>query len=170
MQLREKQFSGSVNKSLLSEITAEYRKKESAYKTLLQKKPSDYIWIHDDELILDLIFLSIFYRRVIYPMEETVKFYEMINDPSLYPFSTEKHQSNPIIPKKIIIGTGSIDKELKEKEIGINVIELQKIIDDFHIVLRSVDIPPKLLFYPSIDQFLQNIKSLVGVTNEYDGI
>jgi hypothetical protein len=168
MQSRVKQFSETINKTLLSEISAEYRKKESAYKTLLENKPSDYKWVHDDELILDLIFLSIFYRRVIYPMEETVKFYEMINDPSLYPSLREKLQYDQFLPKKIIIGTGSIDKESKEKEIGIDIIDLQKIINDFHKILGAVEISPKMLFYPSIDQFLQNIKSLVGVTDEQD--
>ncbi|MFA4849526.1 MAG: hypothetical protein WC626_07345 [Methanoregula sp.] len=156
-----------VNKSLSKEIISEYKQKERSYWKLIKKHSPNYSWIFDNKVILNLIFVSVFYRRVIHPMEETVKFYKLINDPLLYePNTITLQKPHDITLKKIRIGISQIDKGDDLKQIDVNIHEIQKIITDFEEVSNIFDIPSKIFFYNSIDEFLQNLKLYVGVNNE----
>ena len=161
MQLKTK-LSKVLSKSLCKEIFSECKLKFDKYKEIKQKDKLKYSWISDDKFIFDLIEISIFYRRVILPMNDTIEFFHMIDDNSkLKSEQTEIQVNHKSVRRKIVIGAQKIGSSDEEYELEVNIIELQKIIDDFDSVLRIINIPSKIFQYESIDQFLENLKPLL---------
>ncbi|MDD1685931.1 hypothetical protein [Methanoregula sp.] len=97
-------------------------------------------------------------------MDETEKFYKLINDSALYPEFQEKNQIFfDFLPRKIKIGVTEINHGSNINDIDIDISELHEIVEDFYSLLRIFDIPPNLLFYKSMDDFLHNLKPMLGV-------
>lgn len=162
IQLKTK-LSKVLSKDLCKEIFSESRLKSDKFKKIKENDKIKYSWISDDKFIFDLIELSIFYRRVILPMSDTIEFFHMINDDSKLKSEQRDIQGNQkFVRKKIVIGGQKIGSSEEEVESEVNISELQKIIDDFDSVLRIINIQSKIFQYESIDQFLENLKPLLG--------
>jgi hypothetical protein len=145
-----------LNETLYKEILSESERKIKEYQKIKIQNNFDYSWITDDQLILDLILLSVFYRRVIDPMEETIRFYYRIN--KKYP---EKESDR--IRIKIQIGNKKIDQETDLEKNVIDIDQLKKIVENFHTVLRILNISSRDFAYKSIDEFIRTIKPAIGV-------
>jgi hypothetical protein len=155
LQLKNELYS-VLNETLYKEILSENERKIKEYQRIKNQKNVDYSWIIDDQLILDLILLSVFYIRVIDPMEETIRFYNRINYKS-------PDRERDRIRIKIQIGNMKIGQEIEREKNVIDIDQLQKIIENFHTVLRIMNISPRFFTYKSIDEFLRNLKTAIGV-------
>jgi hypothetical protein len=157
------ELSKVLDKSLCKEIFSETNFKIRKYKKIYQNNPTKFSWISEVQFISDLILLSIFYRRVIVPMSETINFYHLINgDSELNSDRLETQENRQFNRKKIVIGAKKIGSSYEDLELEVNIDELQKIVDDFDIVLKKLNIPSKIFLYKSVDEFLENLnRSLV---------
>jgi len=117
------------------EIVSDYSWEISYLRSIIAKHPDKYSWIKDVGIIEDLLFLGIFYRKVVSPLLGTRDFtrYAMKNGVS-----------------QVQIGRLKVD--------AVKLRHLYTLDKDFQELLRKFNIPLTLLNYSSVEGFLGSLR------------
>jgi len=148
-------LSKTLESSVFEDILSENRLKMKQYKKIPEDIRHLFSQVFDDQFISDLLLLSIFYRRVIFPMQETIKFHHLINE-NFVSETTNYQRNQHIIQREIVIGLGKKVSKDDQKNSTVNIEELQKIVDDFNSFLSRFNLSPNVFMYDSVERFLKS--------------
>jgi hypothetical protein len=133
----QKEFLKFLPGPLKREILYEYKNRVSDLKYTLGKKLDTY-WEKDIEILEELLFLGIFYRRIIAPIYGTSQFsYTLIRDLKM---------------NGLKIGS----RKLSETETD----KLYHIYKKFKSILNEYNLPIELFEYDTTEEFLNNVQKI----------
>jgi hypothetical protein len=142
---------------LKDEIKDEYTTKKKIFRNLKKTNMDRYKWINDDDFIDDLILVSIFFRRVILPINNTVGFFKIVTKPKIeISYSENKLETHPEVDK-IICGSLELDNQ--------TIYDLQQIVEDFQKTIKILDCSFDSFSYETIEEFLNTIQRSVRGKN-----
>lgn len=122
--------------NIRSEINEEYENSIKQLEFLLDNKPRKFEWIDEEykDFIELLLFLSIFYRRVVYPIEGASTFTQRL----------QRVKANGIKTGRDTYTRGDFEK-------------IDQTIKHFKIILRKYNLNKYILSYTRIEKFLEMI-------------
>lgn len=122
---------------LKRELIIEYKNRVSDLKYTLEKNLDNY-WARDIDILEELIFLGIFYRRIIAPIYGTSQF------------------SYTLIKKLKMNGVKIGSRKLTENETN----TLYHIFKEFKSILDKYNLPIELFDYDTTEEFLNKVRKI----------
>lgn len=122
---------------LKRELIIEYKNRVSDLKYTLEKNLDNY-WARDIEILEELTFLGIFYRRIIAPIHGTSQF------------------SYTLIKKLKMNGVKIGSRKLTENETN----TLYHIFKEFKSILDEYNLPIELFDYDTTEEFLNKVRKI----------
>lgn len=122
---------------LKRELIIEYKNRVSDLKYTLEKNLDNY-WARDIDILEELIFLGIFYRRIIAPIYGTSQF------------------SYTLIKKLKMNGVKIGSRKLTENETN----TLYHIFKEFKSILDRYNLPIELFDYDTTEEFLNKVRKI----------
>lgn len=135
--LKCKDFLKVLPAPLKRELIIEYKNRVTDLKYTLQKNLDTY-WAKDIDLLEELLFLGIFYRRIIAPIQGTSQF------------------SYTLIKTLKLNGVKIGSRKLSEKETNMIYHIYKKFVD----ILNDYNLPIELFDYDTTDEFLIKVRKI----------